>query len=526
VVADGRHPSLRWPHFPFYRDELRRIYEDRGWQLLWIDDGRLRTAATEAVEVLASAPERGLDPRAYDVAHLRERMARFRAGELTPPEAALLDAALTVGLLRHVSDVHIGRINPANLHFGFNIEPKKWDLARVLTDAVGRDRIAATVRAAEPPFGQYRDLKAALARYRLLAESAGPWELPDPPGTLQPEDRWAGAGELARLLTALGDLPPGTAIDAGSGPGGEGRLDPALVRGLRAFQERHGLAVDGVLGPATLAALRVPPSERVRQIELALERIRWLPEPTGRPFIVVNIPAFELWAFDGDPDATPALSMRVVVGRSLRTRTPAFVEEMEYLVFSPYWNLPYSITVNEVLPALRQDPDHLVDRGMEAVPAGRTDPGAGIQRVDEADLARIASGDLRIRQRPGPANSLGPAKFIFPNAHNVYLHGTPATELFQRSRRDFSHGCVRVEDPGALAAWLLADRPEWTPGRIAEAMASGRPQRVDLEAAVPVVLLYTTAMVRPDGRMAFLDDIYGHDAVLERALATGYPYAP
>ncbi|MEJ2504144.1 MAG: L,D-transpeptidase family protein, partial [Gemmatimonadota bacterium] len=433
-------------------------------------------------------------------------------------ERALFDAALTVAMLRHLSDLHIGRVNPATLHFGYEIEPKKLDLAAVLVDAVGGNRIRETVARVEPTLAQYEGLKAALATYRNLAVDLDPRTLPDPGGTVHLGEPYTGAEDLARFLTRLGDLRPGTA--AGQG----GTLDSALVAGLESFQWRHGLDADGVLGPATLEALRTPLATRVGQIEMALERIRWLPEPSGRRFIIVNIPVFQLWAYDGDPNAPPALSMPVVVGRALRTETPAFFEEMEYVVLSPYWNLPWGITINEVLPRMRQEPDYLRSHNMEALPA--SGDGSATQTIDDALIERIASGAYRLRQRPGPGNALGRVKFIFPNARNIYLHDTPSQGGFDPARRDFSHGCVRVGEPTALAEWVLADRPEWGPEEIRRAMSAEQETRVDLEEPMPVLIFYTTAMVWLAGRITFRDDIYGHDAVLERTLEAGYPYAP
>jgi murein L,D-transpeptidase YcbB/YkuD len=295
---------------------------------------------------------------------------------------------------------------------------------------------------------------------------------------------------------------------------------------VRRFQERHGLAADGILGKATLAALAVPPSRRVRQIELALERLRWIPELEPGPLVAVNIPAFQLWAFDAPGGkGLPALTMRVVVGKSFDSRTPVFFEWMEYVVFRPYWNVPRSIVRGELLPALRRDPGALAKRDMELVRGAGEGPAPALP-ADETNLARLARGELGVRQRPGPRNALGLAKFIFPNEENVYLHGTPSQAAFSRPRRDLSHGCVRLEDPEAMALFVLRDRPEWTAERIRAAMNADRPQQVDLRRRMPVLLFYSTALVDVDGRVLFYEDIYGHDAVLERQLETAYSEQP
>ena len=260
-------------------------------------------------------------------------------------------------------------------------------------------------------------------------------------------------------------------------------------------------------------------SQRVRQLELALERLRWLPELDTRPFVAINIPMFRLWAWDLGAAGGNSISMGVVVGRALNTQTPVLSEDMHHLVFRPYWNLPRSIVRDEVLPAMARDPDYLRRHDMELVRGGDDDarPVAG----NDDNLAALRQGSVRVRQRPGPKNSLGRVKFIFPNDANVYLHDTPATQLFGRARRDFSHGCVRVEDPVGLAQWVLRNQPGWTRERIEAAMAGTAPLQFDLAAPLPVILFYITAMADPaDQTIHFADDIYGHDAKLTRELAS------
>jgi L,D-transpeptidase YcbB len=259
---------------------------------------------------------------------------------------------------------------------------------------------------------------------------------------------------------------------------------------------------------------------------MAVERIRWLPALDDGPFIVVNVPSFELYAFDAvGGEGTPSIIMNVVVGKAGAGRaTPLFEDEMRYIVFRPYWVIPPGIMQREILPAVRRDRGYLARNDMELY-QGDGDNGRAVPTTS-ANLARVASGTLGIRQRPGPRNSLGPAKFIFPNDHNVYLHGTPATDLFSLARRDFSHGCIRLQDPAAVAVWVLRDKERWSRPQV-EAAMNGRPSyRVDLARPLPVMIYYTTAVVRPGGIVAFYGDVYGHDAKLERALAKGYPYAP
>jgi L,D-transpeptidase YcbB len=291
-----------------------------------------------------------------------------------------------------------------------------------------------------------------------------------------------------------------------------------LVEAVKRFQARHGLQPDGILGKDTQTALGVPLIWRVRQIELALERLRWLPHLRQDRLLAVNIPMFHLWVWDSvATNAVPLFGMDVIVGRALSTRTPVFVEEMRYIIFKPYWNVPASIVRKEMLPAIERDPDYLRREDMEMV-RGAGDDAQPVAATEE-NLARLRAGSLRLRQRPGPKNALGLVKFVFPNDASVYMHGTPAAELFTRPRRDFSHGCVRVEDPVALAEWALNDQPEWTRDRIIAAMNAEPSRRVNLTRPIQVILFYITAVVMPeDGTIHFAEDIYGHDTSLDQTL--------
>jgi murein L,D-transpeptidase YcbB/YkuD len=317
---------------------------------------------------------------------------------------------------------------------------------------------------------------------------------------------------LTQRLVALGDLDKAV-VSAGVTDYGD-----ATIRAVTRFQARHGLTPDGIIGRATQAALSVPLSWRVRQIEMSLERLRWLPDLTGTRVIVLNIPMFHLWAWEADrPDGKPAFNTRAIVGRALRTQTPMFVEDLREVVFRPYWNVPRSIVRGEILPLAAKDAGYFQRHNMEIV-QGPGDDAVTVPINDDA-LARLREGTVRLRQRPGPHNALGLVKFVFPNNDNVYLHGTPAQELFSRARRDFSHGCVRVEDPTTLAEWVLNGQPAWTRDQIVRAMADVHPQRVPVERPVQVVLFYLTAAVLPEtGAIHFAEDIYRHDAALDRAL--------
>jgi murein L,D-transpeptidase YcbB/YkuD len=486
----------------------------------WLDPpGQPGASAQHALRLLADAGSDGLVPEDYGAAALAERALRLPGDSGGPLLASAFEHDLGVAMQRFLRDLHLGRVEPRTL--GFRVAraagagSEEPDFSLLLRSAITEQRLPQLVADLRPRLRQYGKLREALARYRALA-AAGltgrlPMQVPVKPG-----DLYGGAGALQALLIGLGDLP----VDAP--PAGD-RYDTTLAEGVGRFQVRHGLTADGVIGRGTLAALNVPLERRVQQLEQALERLRWLPADLGeKAFIGINIPLFRLWAWDPTmPDRTP-VSMAVVVGRALNTQTPVVAEDLRYLIFQPYWNVPRSILRNELLPALRRDPGYLQRTDMEIV-RGQSDDAQPVAATAE-NLALLEQGQLRLRQRPGPKNSLGRVKFIFPNDENVYLHDTPARSLFGRARRDFSHGCVRLEDPAALAQWVLRDQPDWTRERIEAAMEGKTSMRVDLARPLPVVLFYMTAMVMPsDPALHFADDIYGHDARLARALKSRPP---
>lgn len=481
-------------------------------------DGRLRTEAGQAVALLVAAPEHGLSAEDYDAAGLQRAVAHAEAvGPLNAAAQAALDAALTAAMLHYLHDLHFGRIDPALLHedFAQTVQPD-FDLRLLLHEAVARHQLLAVAAALAPQVPAYDRLRVALAEYRRLAASSSAWQQPLPalpgagrnqPGKLVPGQTWSGVDRLAERLRALGDL------DAAATVAPLFYIEP-LVGAMRRFQERHGLPADGVLGKASIAALGVTPSSRVHQIELTLERARWTPLLQAQRMIVINIPEFVLRAYEvGDGGVDVREEMRVIVGKALDTRTPLFDEAMRYIEFSPYWNVPPSIAKAELVPKLRRQPGEWAREGYEFVLAD----GSVQTALDKAGLDAVLRGGARIRQRPGERNALGDIKFVFPNRDNIYLHHTPSVGLFARERRDFSHGCIRVERPLALAEFVLKNMPEWTEARISEAMTAGKSATLKLDEPIPVLIAYGTALVK-QGRIHFFDDIYGHDRLLDEAL--------
>ncbi|MEW7847935.1 L,D-transpeptidase family protein [Massilia aurea] len=464
-------------------------------------DGALARAA---LQLLATAPTHGLDPRRYGVDDLTGRLAD--PGGETAAFARDLDAAM----VRYLCDLHGGRAAGA-LRVSAATD-NGFDPLQRLDSARDAPTLAAAVDAAAPAIALYGRVKAMLARYRELDRLAPAWPALPPPvsSAIRPGEPYAGAAQLHERLQRLGDL------DAAAAYSGDGLYAPALADALRRFQARHGLEEDAVLGPATFTALSVPPTHRIAQLALTLERLRWLPaSSTPGRVIAVNVPTYRLWAFDTtDNAAAPALEMRVIVGARGRTATPLFIGSMRHLEFVPYWNVPSSIMQGEIMPKLARNAAYLQQNDMELVGAdGR------VLRVAASEaLARLRAGGARVRQRPGPQNVLGDVKFAMPNPMNIYLHSTSAKELFGRTRRDLSHGCIRVEQPATLAQFVLADRQQWGGAQVAAAMNAGRNRTVKLATPVPVVLFYATALVDRQGRALFAQDIYGRDAALIEAL--------
>ena len=513
LVDSGHLSDLRWPDFSDYRPRVQSFYEPTGYSLAWIRGSTVTPQAAAIIEVLKAADSQGLNAEDYDGSRWADRVAGL--GRATADSTlARFDLALTVSLMRYVSDVHLGRVNPGLYHATFDFGDSKDDLPgfvrKRLVDATD---VNAALAGIEPPYEGYHRTKVALQKYIALARDRQNDLLPIKKKPVDPKSPYAAAEQLAGMLRRLGDLPADATISPGvyQGP---------LVEAVKHFQTRHGLDPDGRLGQGTIAQLNTPLSFRVRQLQLTLERWRWVPHRYSRPPIVVNIPEFQLRALN--ESYMTELDMKVVVGKAYHHQTPVFAAEMRYVIFRPYWNVPLSIQHAELIPKLNRDRSYLAKNGFEVVTPQDQVVTSGI--VDDGVMAQLRSGRLWIRQTPGPKNSLGLVKFLFPNEHDVYLHDTPATELFSRSRRDFSHGCIRVEKPEQLAAWVLRDKPEWTPERIHDAMHGNETIRVTLDTPIPVLIVYATAVVLDHGEVRFFDDIYGQDAQLEELLSKGYPY--
>ncbi len=519
TIQTGNLADLRWPDFSDYTKLVQEFYESYGYALQWVRGMQPTPQAQQIIAVLFQADQKGLNAEDYDASRWADRLAKLRPATAQPSEAdaARFDLALTICVMRYISDLHIGKVNPKHFEFGFDIQAKKYDLPQFLKeDVVGASNVANILAQVEPPYPGYRRTIQALDTYLDLAKKYNGKPLPAVTKTVAPGDSYAGVPQLAVLLRLLGDLPENANVPADSIV-----YQAPLVDAVKSFQSRHGRTPDGRIGTQTLADLNVPLATRVRQMQLTLERWRWLPLSYNSAPIVVNIPEFRLRAYD--ENFRIGVTMNVVVGKAYDHSTPVFEDSMAYVVFRPYWNVPYSIAKSEMFSKIARDPDYLTKKGFEVVNSRQQPLAPGPIAGD--DLAQLRAGKLFIRQLPGPKNSLGLVKFIFPNDYSVYMHDSPEQQLFSRSRRDFSHGCIRLERPADLAVWVLRNNPGWTAEKVRAAMTSGpNNQQVNLTHPVPVLIVYATVIVGIDGVVHFYDDIYGHDAALEKVLAKGYPY--
>ncbi|HVN17847.1 MAG TPA: L,D-transpeptidase family protein [Dongiaceae bacterium] len=513
IVESGKLQDLRWPDFSDYKAVVSEFYDSYAYAPAWLQGTEPSPQALALIEVFKSAWKRGLQPEDYDASRWDARLGQLQTSN---GDSAPFDVAITVCTMRFVSDLHIGRINPKHFRFGLSIEQKKYDLAQYVRDRlVPASDVSSVLDEVEPPFAGYRRTEAALLRYSQIVNQDDGEQLPPSDKPIEPGQHYTGVPRLIRILKLVGDLPSDATL--ASDPQ---LYDGALVEAVKAFQRRHGLKDDGRIGAETLKQLNVPLSDRVRQLQLALERWRWLPSEFSAPPIIVNIPDFQLRALDETNNV--ALKMRVVVGKAMRTQTPVFSRDMTYVVLRPYWNVPPSILRGEIVPAIQRNPHYVANKRYEVT----TNDGEVVTdgTVSDEVLSQLRAGKLAIRQKPGPSNALGLVKLMFPNEYNVYLHSTPAAEFFSRTRRDFSHGCIRVEKPAELTAWALRNNPGWTLERVKESMEGSDNVTVKLNRPIPVFIVYATALAYESGEVHFYNDIYAHDASLAQALAKGYPY--
>jgi murein L,D-transpeptidase YcbB/YkuD len=517
IVDSGRNPDLRWPDFTPYKTEVAKLYETSGYSLLWVQNVRVRPQGLAVIQLLQNADAKGLDPEDYDGSRWQGRLLKLGHN---PTEADLIsfDTALTVSTMRYIRAIHCGRANPKEFKFELDTAGQQLPLAEFMqTQVLNASDPAAEIQKLEPPFLGYRKLLALLPVYEGYANRAEGEKFPTVTKTVRPGQPYAGVVPLGRFLQIIGDIPAGVQLDPNATV-----YQGALVDGVKHYQDRHGETPTGNLDARTVNELNTPPAVRIRQIKLTLERWRWLPHSFSQPPVVVNLPEYRVRAMN--PDGTVAFYKNVIIGKAYGHKSPVFEKDIQYVVFRPYWDVTPSIQRSEIVPHIQKDPTYIATHHFEVVtPQGEvvTD-----NQVSPEVLEGIKSLHLMVRQKPGDTNSLGLVKIIFPNPDNVYLHGTDAPELFTQDVRDFSHGCIRVQNPEDLVAWVLRNNPGWDLARVKATMNGEKNNlQVNLTTRIPVLIVYGTATVNEENQIRFFDDIYGYDAELDKALAAGYPYA-
>lgn len=481
------------------RDEngaaLRDYYGEPENPLLWITDGRANDKARHLIRAFKSVDDDALNPEAYSYSLLETLK-----NETAPASLADLEITLSRALLDYALHMTAGQIKPSEADSAMKIYPEGPDPADVLAEALITPDMFRFAASFQPATQRYVRLKAKLSEFRAMAR-AGAWTIIPEGETLKEDMEDERVPLLRERLIQSGHLAPDTH---------DGSIyDGALVDAVKLFQERHGLAVDGVIGPNTLKEINVTIDTRIRQMELNLERRRWMSDDLGEFFVHVNLADQNLKVVRYPKTIYTA---RVVVGKPYHA-TPVFSRDMDHVVINPYWNVPYSIATKEYLPKLKSNAGALTSQNIRVLANGNE---VSPYAINWASYSR-GNFPFRLRQEPGPKNALGRIKFMFPNEHNVYIHDTPAKSLFNKALRAYSHGCVRVQDPAKLAEVLLG-REGWSRDRIDGQIASGNRKIVSLSETIPVHITYLTAWVNKDGSTHFRRDVYGRDKKLDQAL--------
>jgi murein L,D-transpeptidase YcbB/YkuD len=482
------------------------FYKGRNYKPAWSLDGRL-TQADILIKAVEEAYGDGLMPDYYHLGPIKSLIDKGEKDSFSDPalmadlDILLTDAFLTLGC--HLS---AGCVDPVTIETEWFAKQGTVDVSSVLEQALRKKQIREALMMLRPEQGTYGRLKKALSRYRELS-SRGEWPLVSAGIRLEKGTASDRVAQLRGRLAASGDLE---AVETKEGD----LFDEKLEQSVIIFQKRHGLKADGIVGSATFNALNVPLKQRIRQLELNMERLRWILSNQEPRSIVVNIANFTL---DVIEDGKSVLSMKVVVGKPYLS-TPVFTEKMTYIIINPPWNVPDSIARKEILGSIKKHPHYLVEQNIKVL-RGR---GSQKEEIDPEtiDWSKITPGNLpyRFRQEPGPLNPLGRLKFMLPNKYDVYLHDTSARRLFSADMRAFSHGCTRIEKPIELAEYLLRDDPVWTRKRLLAAMETGLERQVILPHPLNVHFLYLTAWVDDEGVLQFRNDIYGRDSLLDEAL--------
>jgi murein L,D-transpeptidase YcbB/YkuD len=468
------------------RAALNAFYLSRKFDRAWDEK------AKAVLDVLSAASAQGLNPHDYHVDEISSRLnEKDQAGR------AVLDLLISDSLMRYVADVHVGRVSPRQLAGERFRKQQSIDPVAAVAEAAVATDVTAYLNSILPRSAEYQGLVALLAMLRAMPD----WpQIADGP-RLEKGREATRVGQLRARLAATGEL--GEAAPTGK------KFDAALEAALKVYQQGAGLHADGVAGKETMNTLNVTRSARIQQVLANMERMRWLPPDLGARSIVVNVPGFELTAYEA---GQPVFQMATIVGRDER-RTPIFSDNIQYLEFNPVWHVPPTIVREDILPHMAENPFYAKEHKNVSI----YHDGVEVDPLT-VDWARVDVRTYRMRAPPGPQNPLGTVKFMFPNRFSVYLHDTSERDKFAKDMRALSSGCVRVSDPAKLTNWLLADKDGWNEAKRLEIMALEKQRRIDMKTPVPVHLIYLTAWLRADGKPAFRRDIYNFDMELAGAL--------
>ena len=481
------------------QDIIRDVYRDHGYEPYWTDNSNIR----ELMVLISDAADHGLNPQDYNMVQLREILGQ-RQKNPSAEIAAEADIMLTESLLRYGYHRRLGKANPGKIDPNINFRRQAFreqPPAQTMEEILAADSLQGFIDLAAPSGPFYERVQYWLKQYRQIAADGGWPVVPEGP-TLRLGDNDPRVAVIRTRLAASSDL----AADAGRN---SNAFDETLKQSVAAFQKRHSLDADGIVGKQTIAAMNVPVEQRIDQLRASLERLRWVNQEAADTLVAVNIAGFRAYFYE---QGELKWSTRAMVGKSYR-RTPVFRGDIQYMEFNPTWTIPPGILRNDTLPAIKRDPNYLASKNIRVI-----DKNGKLVDPATVDWNQYTRGvPYTLRQDPGPNNALGTVKFIFPNKHFVFLHDTPHRELFDRPERAFSSGCIRVEDPLMLAE-LLLDDDDYQRSDLEAVVASRETQRIHLENRVPVIIVYLTASLSSDGNITFHKDIYSRDDKVLSAL--------
>ena len=486
---------------------VRAFYERTSYAQAWTNGKEPKPQILGLIRTIKhKAGFEGLNPDYYHTPEIEKRLSdllynKWRGIKETDARMAEFELLLTDAFFSYGSDLLTGKVKPDMLEEKWGGAEFGMDLPRHLERVLKLDRVEEALQGMAPLHPGYLKLRKELARLREI-EAAGGW--PTVRYTSKPSATGIAVRQLVRRLAASGYYKlEGEPTDT---------FDASVEEAVKRFQRLHGLNPDAVVGPGTLASLNVPVSERIRTIELNMERWRWIPNRSSERYILVNLTDYNLQLME---NGQTTLQMRIIIGDKY-TNTPVFGATMSYIVLNPSWNIPMKIAFNEVVPRAIEDPDYLRRNNISVY----NNAGYKGSKYDPTTIRweALTADNFKfwLKQESGPGNPLGPVKFIIPNSEGIYLHGTPGVQLFNHSVRTFSHGCIRLEDPVKLAMTLLDGSEDWPLARVNKTLASGREISVPLPRPIRVELVYWTAWVDEDGALHFRDDVYGHDASLAK----------